>query len=91
MFLAFLAYKIHRNAIVSVFVDDTNHREVDFVDLELRLILELITKRTFPLRPGNGIKAAVLQALKAFITQRRLDVIKLAHGLLMNLCQFLLV
>ena len=79
------------DAVVAVLVDDPHDRAGDLVDLELRLVLKLLAKRAFPLRPGDGVEPAILQALQPLVAQGRLDRVELLHGLRVDVGQPLIV
>ena len=69
--------EVHRDAVVSIFVDHSDHGQHDLVDLELGFVLVLIPEWAFPLAACQRIEAPVLEALQAFIAQCALHIIEL--------------
>jgi hypothetical protein len=58
---------------------------VDLVDLKTGLVLELLSEWSFPLCACERAEPTVAKAVHAFLIERRLDLVELCTGLLMDL------
>ena len=83
-FLAFARHKVHPDPVVPVLVNDPLHRHVHLVHLKPWLVLELVPKRSLPLRPDQRTKPPVLHAVHPLLVQSRLDLVELDPRLLVN-------
>ena len=68
VFAAVLRHEVHGDSIIPLFVDDSDHRQMNFIDLELGLVLVLLGQRPFPLCACNAVEAPILQALQALLS-----------------------
>jgi hypothetical protein len=57
---------------------------VGLVEFEARPVLELLAELAFPLRAGDRVEAAILQALHALVAQRGLHAVEFPDGLLVH-------
>ena len=82
---SFFGNEVNADAVIAILVNDPLHRHVDLVDLEPRLVLELLPERSFPLSTCKRAEPTVTKAVHTLLVEGRLDLIELCAGLLVNI------
>ena len=79
--------EFHADSVSAVVVNDAHNCHMALIHFNLRLVLELIPERAFPLRTRDAVEAPIVQAFAAFYLQSVLNHIEARDGFFVNLCK----